>query len=171
MDGHLARRVIASLTDFAVPINENEPTARCVEAQRVPAPGAARVRMVAWTLRDAVMAAGMRLPERLGQSGLTFVAVLLALVIAAALYFGYFRLQGAMSGRSGGVAAIDASRAVACRSNRQTIERTITYWAVEHPDDAPTLAALERAGQRLPSCPEGGRYSIVGRSVECSLHH
>ena len=126
--------------------------------------------MVARVLRDTVMAIRMRLPMRLSQSGFTFVAVLLALVIAAALYFGYFRMQGAMSGRSGGVAAIDASRAVACRSNRQTIERTITYWAVDHPDEAPTLAALERDGQRVPSCPEGGRYTVVGRGVECSIH-
>ena len=117
------------------------------------------------------MATRMRMPTRLGESGLTFVAVLLALLIAAALYFGYFRMQGAMSGRSGGVAAIDASRAVACRSNRQNIERAITYWAVEHPDDAPSLAALERDGQHVPSCPEGGRYTVVGRAVECSVHH
>ncbi len=94
----------------------------------------------------------------------------MALVIAAVLYFGYFRMQGAMSGRSGGVAALDAGRAVACRSNRRNIEGAITYWAVEHPDDTPTLAALERDGQHVPSCPEGGRYSIVGRSVECSIH-
>ena len=112
----------------------------------------------------------MRTPVRLGQSGLTFVAVLLALLIAAALYFGYFRMQGAMQGRSGGMAAIDASKAVACRSNRQTIERSITYWAVEHPDDTPTLAALARDGVNVPSCPEGGRYAVVGRTVECSVH-
>jgi hypothetical protein len=39
-------------------------------------------------------------------------------LIAAALYFGYFRMQGATSGRSSGVAAIDASRSVACRTQR-----------------------------------------------------
>jgi hypothetical protein len=129
------------LTEFAAPINGSEPAARCVAAR-----SADRLRMVARAVRDAVMATRMRPSMRLGQSGLTFVAVLLALVIAAALYFGYFRMQGAMRGRSGGVAALDASRAVACRSNRQNIERAITYWAVEHPDDAPTLAALEREG-------------------------
>jgi hypothetical protein len=106
----------------------------------------------------------------LNQRGLSFVAVLLALLIAAALYFGYFRMQGAMSGRSTGVAAIDASRAVACRTQRQQIERDITMWAVNHPDDPPSIAALQADGIRIPSCPEGGRYDIVGREVRCSVH-
>ena len=98
------------------------------------------------------------------------VVVLIALLIAAALYFGYFKLQGAMSEKSGPMAALDASRAVACRVNRQNIERDITMWSVNHPDEVPTLAALQADGLRIPSCPEGGRYDIVGRAVQCSKH-
>jgi hypothetical protein len=104
------------------------------------------------------------------QRGTGFVAVLIALLIAAALYFGYFKKQGGGTERTAGVAAIDASRAVACRANRQNIERDISFWSVNHPDEAPTLEALARDGLHVPSCPEGGRYSIVGQHVACSRH-
>ena len=104
------------------------------------------------------------------QHGFGFVAVLLALLIAAALYFGYFKMQSATAERTGGIAAIDASRAVACRTNRQNIERDITFWSVNHPDETPTLEALARDGLHIPSCPEGGRYSLVGQHVACSRH-
>jgi hypothetical protein len=108
--------------------------------------------------------------RRLGQNGFGFVAVLLALLIAAALYFGYFRLQSAPGERAKGIAAIDAARAVACRSNRQTIERDITLWSVSHPGETPTLAAMQADGLHIPACPEGGRYELVGAEVHCSLH-
>ena len=104
------------------------------------------------------------------ESGFGFVAVLLALLIAAALYFGYFRLQSSTAQRATGVAAIDATRAVACRTNRQNIERAIVLWSVNHPDEQPTLAALQADGLLIPSCPEGGRYSLTGREVHCSKH-
>ena len=104
------------------------------------------------------------------QRGMSFVAVLLALLIAAVLYFGYFKLPGTQGERSTGVAAIDASKAVACRSNRQSIERNIRAWEVNHPDDPPTLDALQADGFAVPSCPEGGRYQLAGREVHCSLH-
>lgn len=104
------------------------------------------------------------------QHGFGFVAVLLAMLIAAALYFGYFKMQNATAERSTGIAAIDASRAVACRTNRQTIERDISFWSVNHPDETPTFEALARDGIHIPSCPEGGHYSLVGLHVACSRH-
>ena len=103
--------------------------------------------------------------------GAALVSILLALLIAAALYFGYFKMQNTMSGgRSAGIAAIDSSRAVVCRTQRQQIERDIMMWSVNHPDEPPTLAALQHDGLHIPDCPEGGRYSIDGREVHCSLH-
>ena len=105
-----------------------------------------------------------------GQDGFSFVAILLALLIAAALYFGYFGLQRTSGERAKGIAAIDASRAVACRTNRHNIERDISLWSVNHPGEAPTLGALQADGLRIPTCPEGGRYDIVGTEVHCSVH-
>jgi hypothetical protein len=43
-------------------------------------------------------------------------------------------------------------------------------WSVSHPDEAPTIAALQRDGLRIPTCPEGGQYSIDGGAVHCSVH-
>ena len=106
----------------------------------------------------------------LNQRGVGLVAVLMAVLIAAALYFGYFKLQSGMGERSTSVTAIGASRTVACRTQRQDIERNITLWSVNHDGDTPTLAALEADGFRTPSCPEGGRYELVGREVHCSKH-
>jgi Tfp pilus assembly protein PilV len=104
------------------------------------------------------------------QRGLSFVAVLVAMLIAAALYFGYFKMQDSMSGRSTGMTAINASRAVACRTQRQSIERNIVFWSVNHDGETPTFAALEADGFHIPSCPDGGHYELVGREVHCSKH-
>jgi hypothetical protein len=104
------------------------------------------------------------------QHGVSFVAVLIALLIGAALYFGYFTLHDGTGRRSVGVAAIDSSRAVACRANRQTIERALIAWAQTHDGETASLNALAADGVHLPSCPEGGTYSLTGNSVRCSAH-
>jgi len=96
---------------------------------------------------------------------------LLALLIAAALYFGYFKLQNPRNDRALGISAIDASKTVACRANRENIVRAIALWTVSHPDETPTIAALQKDGLHLPSCPAGGHYDIVQREVRCSVHN
>jgi competence protein ComGC len=106
----------------------------------------------------------------LDRSGFSTVSVLIAMAIVALLYFGYFKVNSTVSEKKVGIAAIDASRAVACRANRQTVERAIVMWSVNHPDDVPSLEALERDGIHVPSCPEGGSYELVGREVHCSKH-
>jgi hypothetical protein len=112
-------------------------------------------------------------PKLLGRSseaGFGFASVLMALLIAAALYFGYFKMQDTSGGRGTRITAIDASRDVACRSNRQTIERSIVMWKVNHDDEAPSLDGLARDGIGVPSCPEGGTYSLAGATVHFSKH-
>ncbi len=101
---------------------------------------------------------------------MSVVAVLLALLVVAALYFGYFQFQNTGAERAKGVNAITATRAVACRTQRQQIERDIVMWSVNHPDEPASIAALERDGIRVPACPEGGRYDVIGRRVQCSAH-
>ncbi len=106
----------------------------------------------------------------LNQNGFGFVSVLLALLIVAALYFGYFGFQRTSGERAKGIAAIDASRAVAFRTTRQNIERDISLWSVNHPGEPPTLAGLQADGLRIPTCPEGGSYDLAGTEVHCSVH-
>jgi hypothetical protein len=103
------------------------------------------------------------------QRGASFVAVLMAMLIAVLLYFGYFKFQSMMSDARTGQTAIDQSRAFACRMNRQTIERGINMWQVNHPGEQPTLGDLASEGITA-SCPEGGTYELVGREVHCSVH-
>jgi hypothetical protein len=102
--------------------------------------------------------------------GMGLVSVLAALLILAVLYFGYFKMQSMTNEGAVGTTAIDASRGVACRTQRQAAERDIMMWSVDHPDETPTLASLERAGVQIPSCPEGGTYSLEGKHLRCSVH-
>ena len=96
-----------------------------------------------------------------------FFSVLLALLALAALYFGYFDFGVTKKGeRSSGITAIDRSRDFACRMNRQTIEREISMWRVNHEGEP---ASLEALGTTV-SCPEAGRYSLSGGKVRCSEH-
>lgn len=110
-------------------------------------------------------------PSRLrSESGASFFAVLAALLLAAGLYFGYFKTQESGGERSVGIAAVDSSRSFACRMNRQTIERQIRQWTESHDGDTPTLDELDAEVGPLASCPEGGYYSLEGTTVHCSEH-
>jgi hypothetical protein len=104
------------------------------------------------------------------QRGIGAVAVILALLIAAVLYLGYFRRQSATSDTKAGLSAIDASRAFECKTNRQTAERDVQMWLVNHPGETPSFAALESDGARIPTCPDGGSYTLDGVQVRCSKH-
>lgn len=105
------------------------------------------------------------------QRGAGFASVLVVLLILAVLYFGYFKMADSGATKRAGIASIDASREVACRTQRQNIERDITMWKVNHSDEEPSIAALRADGVRIPSCPEGGRYDIVRGAVTCSKHN
>jgi len=111
-----------------------------------------------------------RPPGPLGnQRGAGFVGIVVVLLILLVLVMGYVRLH--MGGeRAKRVTAVDASRGVACRVQRQQLERDIMVWSVDHPDDPPSIPALAASGLRVPSCPEGGQYSVTARAVVCSVH-
>jgi competence protein ComGC len=106
---------------------------------------------------------------RRSESGLGAIALIVVLLILAVLYLGYFRMQSAMSEKKTTITAIDNSRAFACKTNRQTVERQIQMWQVNHPGEAPSLAALAADGF-VATCPEGGTYSLDGTHVRCSKH-
>ena len=101
-----------------------------------------------------------------GQRGIGAVAVILALLIAVLLYLGYTGMQSAMQPTKRSVSTLDNSKAFACATNRQTIEREIQMWIVNNPGETPTLAAINSSAH----CPEGGEYSLNGLRVACSKH-
>ena len=104
------------------------------------------------------------------QAGASFAAVLMALVLVGALYFGYFEMQQVSGERSVGIASVDKTKSFACRMNRQTIERQMGSWTASHDGDVPTLDDLDAEVGPLASCPEGGSYSLEGHAVHCSQH-
>lgn len=104
------------------------------------------------------------------QRGLGAVVLILALLIAAALYVGYSGMRSATSATKTTVSTIDSTRAFACKTNRQTAERDVQMWLVNHPGESPSFAALEADGAHIPTCPEGGTYSLDGVQVRCSKH-
>jgi competence protein ComGC len=103
--------------------------------------------------------------------GFSFVSFLVALVIVAVMYFGYFRMASTSGEKSVGIQSLDAAKGVACRTQRQQIERDVSLYTANHEQPPGSLADLERAGVLIPSCPEGGRYALAGSHVTCSRHN
>lgn len=104
------------------------------------------------------------------QRGFAAIGLIVALLLIALLYFGYLQMRSVVGEQKQTVSAIDATRAFACKTNRQTVEREIQMWLVNHPGETPSFAGLEADGIHIPSCPEGGAYSLDGPSVRCSRH-
>jgi hypothetical protein len=106
----------------------------------------------------------------MGQAGLGAIAVIIALLITALLYLGYVSTQSATTELKRTVSAVDNSKAFACKTNRQTLEREIQMWLVNHPGEPPSFAALQADGGGRATCPEGGTYAVDGMRVGCSKH-
>ncbi len=105
------------------------------------------------------------------QKGVSLVSLVAALVILGLLYVGYDSLH-----RSGEAAAstiatgVSASHATACRMNCAELERTVLTWSISHPGLEPTWKRLRDDHLFVPDCPDGGRLSLQGKHVTCSLH-
>ncbi|HUI26094.1 MAG TPA: hypothetical protein VL403_08410 [Candidatus Kryptonia bacterium] len=108
--------------------------------------------------------------KRSSEEGFTFVSILVAVLVLAALYFGYFHFTSVSGERKKGIESIQAAKDVACRTQRQQIERDVQMYAADHDNPARSLDDLERAGIHVPPCPEGGTYSLRGTHVLCSKH-
>ncbi|HVN83411.1 MAG TPA: hypothetical protein VMW17_01060 [Candidatus Binatia bacterium] len=105
------------------------------------------------------------------QRGFSFVSIVVAMLVLAALYFGYFHFQSSMtSERKTGIQSIEAAKDVACRTQRQQIERDVQLYVADHDHPPRSLDDLEHAGIHVPPCPEGGDYSLRGAHVVCSKH-
>ncbi len=101
-------------------------------------------------------------------SALTSVAALIGLV--GLLYVVYINLQVTGEQATRGMETKAVSQGVACMSNRQAIQLSITTWSVTHPGVEPTLEDLRKDGIHITSCPEGGQFTLEGRKVSCSIH-
>jgi archaellin len=104
--------------------------------------------------------------RRPGQSGIGALGVIAAVLIAAFLYVAYHAMQAGMQPTKRAVSTLDTSKAFACKTNRQTVEREIQMWLVNNPGETPSLAVIGSTAQ----CPEGGEYTLTGVHVSCSKH-
>lgn len=104
--------------------------------------------------------------QRPAQAGIGAVGVIVALLTAALLYLAYHATQAGMQPTRRAVSTLDTSKAFACKTNRQTVEREIQMWLVNNPGEAPSLAAIGSNAH----CPEGGEYRLAGTQVSCSKH-
>src|SRR5258708_40026397 len=100
----------------------------------------------------------LRSPQR----GLGAIALILALLLIGGFYLAYAHLRSTVGERQRTITAIDATRAFACKTNRQTVEREIQLRQVQHPGDPPSFAALEAGGAHSPRCPGGVSKSRSG---------
>ena len=101
-------------------------------------------------------------------SAVTSVAALVGLV--GLLYVVYINLQVTGEQATKGMETKAVSQGVACMSNRQAIRLSITTWSVTHPGVEPTLEDLQKDGIHITSCPDGGRFTLEGGKVSCSIH-
>jgi len=113
----------------------------------------------------------MSLRERLGsQRGMSMISIVAALAVMAVLYAGYFNRSDSDSTMSKGGDVKVASQAMSCSMNRRSVEQARTRWSITHPDEELTIERMEREGILVKHCPEGGRYSISGKRLLCSVH-
>lgn len=100
-------------------------------------------------------------------SGAVSVVIVLLLIVALS-YVGASRLARPSESATADspATAVDNTKAFACASNRQTAEREVQMWLVNHPGETPTLEAVGSAAH----CPTGGTYRLDGLEVFCSAH-
>ena len=113
----------------------------------------------------------MRFRERLvSERGMSMISIVAALALMAVLYAGYFNLSDSESTMSKGGDVKVASQAMSCSMNRRSVEQAMTRWSITHPDEELTIERMEREGILVKHCPEGGRYSVSGKRLLCSVH-
>ena len=105
------------------------------------------------------------------QSGFSLLSVVAVLGIMALLYVGVQGLNRfSAEGENDLVAAPKGSRRTACVMNRQAVSRLLLTWSVTHPGETATIKKLQNSGVHVPGCPEGGKFSVLGKRIECSEH-
>ncbi len=68
--------------------------------------------------------------------------------------------------RAGRRAGLD----LACQKTRAGLERAVMNWVMNNPGKAVTLRNLQEDEIVITRCPKGGRYSVSGGKIFCSLH-
>ncbi len=101
---------------------------------------------------------------------LGLISILLGLIVV--IWLAMHGLKGYMG--SGDSKSLDGaksrSEAIVCRTNRKAMQTDILQFRSNSPGKPVTIEALREAGAQIPECPSGGRYTIEGNRVICSIH-
>jgi len=101
---------------------------------------------------------------------LSLVFALLALVLAGC---GGESAAPEESGEGGGTISgpVGKAESSACAANRQAIQSAVQqYKMMEGKSPTSVQQLVPKYLQKVPSCPDGGTYSISGDRVVCSVH-
>jgi len=103
--------------------------------------------------------------------GFSYLSLLGALLIIGLLFYFFLGPTTAGLEKAKQLPAVKkAGQETACSMNRQAIEKAALTWSVTHPGESPSIPKLEQSGIYVPACPEGGKLTIQGNKVICSLH-
>ena len=98
-----------------------------------------------------------------------FISLLIIAVIAAGCGGSDGAASSGDSGTGGG--PVGQAEATSCAANRQAITSAArSYDAMEGKPPTSIQALVPGYLQSVPSCPSGGRYTLQGSSVTCSVH-
>jgi hypothetical protein len=101
----------------------------------------------------------------------TFISILIALVIIAILTGYYFKKDEKTGDVGLYMMSMERSKRAACLANRNVYEGYIQAWLASHPGEEVTPEKLRAAAYSVPTCPEGGTYTIEpDNTVSCSIH-
>lgn len=98
----------------------------------------------------------------------------ISLLVIAAIAAGCGGSDGATNGGDAGTqqgGPVGQAESTACAANRQAISSAArSYDAMEGTPPTSIQALVPGYLQSVPSCPSGGRYTLQGSSVTCSVH-
>ena len=102
-----------------------------------------------------------------------WLVVLLVTLFVAALFSGCGGGEEIVAPDEGGTPGgpTGQSEATACAANRKIISGAAQqYYGMEGTYPSSTQQLIPKYLQSVPACPAGGRYTLQGTTVACSLH-